>query len=216
MSMKPALIFDLDGTLWDACVPIAEAWTIAGRKYFPSDYLVTEEMTRGLMGKTMAEIGASLSMPGMNKDELQLFMKDCFDFEVEFLKTRPGKLFPKELETLGMLKEMGFRLFIVSNCQNGYIETFTPLAPGLFEGFMCYGDTLGPKHQTIRALMERYQIDDAIYIGDTAGDEKETRLAGLPFVFASYGFGQAENPDLTIEEFSQYPILLDRFCKEFA
>ena len=41
-------------------------------------------------------------------------------------------------------------------------------------------------------------LQHAVYVGDTDGDYKATREAGIPFVHAAYGFGQTENPDYTI------------------
>ena len=37
--------------------------------------------------------------------------------------------------------------------------------------------------------MERNRITSAAYVGDTQGDLEAARLAGIPFVWAAYGFG---------------------------
>ena len=58
--------------------------------------------------------------------------------------------------------------------------------------------------------MKRNGIESAIYIGDTVGDEKATRDAGLPFVFASYGFGQAKDPDAIAASFEELPKVISR------
>ena len=212
---RPALIFDLDGTLWDACVPVGEAWTIVGRRYFGEDYLVSAEMAKSQMGRTMDEIGKNLSYPGLDEDRMKAFMKECFDYEVEYLKDHPGALFEDEIIVLNSLKKTGFRLFIVSNCQCGYIENFLPLVEGIFEDYLCFGDTLSPKNVTIRELMKKHQLKDAIYIGDTDRDEVATRLAGLRFIHAAYGFGNANNPDGVVRQFGEYPIVLSEICKDF-
>ena len=69
------------------------------------------------------------------------------------------------------------------------------------QGHLCFGDTGTSKGQTIAKLMETHNIKDCIYIGDTQGDYKATVEAGIPFIWASYGFG---NPD-------GYTIKIDRF-----
>ena len=46
--------------------------------------------------------------------------------------------------------------------------------------------------------MKRNNLRHAVYVGDTAGDERSARAAGLPFIFAAYGFGQAAAPDAVI------------------
>ena len=59
----------------------------------------------------------------------------------------------------------------------------------LISGHLCFGDTQAPKGETIRVLMERHGITSAAYIGDTQGDADAARDAGIPFVWATYGFG---------------------------
>ncbi len=200
--MKPALIFDLDGTLWDSSGVVAESWNEVGRRYYGPDYYISGEQVRGLMGKTMLDIAASLIPPNAGPEKDQ-FTQECFSYEIVYLGPHPGKLFPNELETLQKLAK-DYRLFIVSNCQNGYIENFMPLVPeGLFEGFMCFGDTHKPKQFTIRALMEKYGIEKAAYIGDTSGDETATRLAYIPFIHAAYGYDKTVAPDGVANSFEE-------------
>ncbi len=61
------------------------------------------------------------------------------------------------------------------------------------------------KGPNIRLLMERHGIQTAIYVGDTTGDEQASRLAGIPFVWASYGFGRADAPDAVIDSLPVLP-----------
>ena len=202
--MKPAIIFDLDGTLWDSSGVVAESWNEVGRRYYGPDYYVSKEDVEGLMGKTMVEIGDFLAPKDAGEERAQ-FLSECFSYEIVYLGPHPGALFSKELEVLHDLAKH-YRLFIVSNCQNGYIENFIPLVPeSMIEGFMCFGDTHQPKQVTIRALMEKYGIDRAVYVGDTAGDETATRLAQIPFIHASYGYGKAVNPDGVAHSFEELP-----------
>ena len=94
-------------------------------------------------------------------------------------------------------------LYIVSNCQDGYIELVMEKTglTGLIKDFECFGHTGLQKDENIRLVMERNGIadDDAVYIGDTFGDYTATKKAGIKFVFAGYGFGEVEAPDYRIE-----------------
>ena len=56
-------------------------------------------------------------------------------------------------------------------------------------GHLCFGDTGTSKGKTIRTLMEEYNITSCAYIGATQGDYEATVEAGVPFLWASYGFG---------------------------
>lgn len=207
---KPALIFDLDGTLWDSAEPVAEAWSEAGRRYLGSSFSLNKEDVYREMGKTMDQIVADLIPDQGDPELMKRIAADLFKTENEYLEKHPGKTFPNVVETLKLLKEKGYRLYIVSNCQAGYIETFLPLVPStLFSDHMCWSDTEADKHVTILKQMERANEKEAIYIGDTQGDEKETHLAGLPFIHAAYGFGKAIKPEGVINSFSELPELLE-------
>ena len=94
-------------------------------------------------------------------------------------------------ETLEVLSKK-YRLFIVSNSQKGYPEiTMQKIGvEHLFTGHLCFGDTQTEKGETIKTLMKMYDIKDAVYIGDTQGDYESTLVAGIPFIWVSYGFGE--------------------------
>ena len=50
--------------------------------------------------------------------------------------------------------------------------------------------------------MEKYGIASAAYVGDTQGDMEAAYAAGLPFIWADYGFGTPEKYDLRISAFA--------------
>ena len=93
----------------------------------------------------------------------------------------------------------------MSNCQDGYIERF--LDYHKLGKYFC--DSEHPdarclsKGENIKALLERNGFVKSIFVGDTQGDCDAARFAGIPFVFASYGFGKADSPDYTIKAFPE-------------
>ena len=201
MEKQTAIIFDLDGTLWDSAKEVAESWELEGRKVISPSFRFTEADSRAQMGKTMDEIVDSI-LPGESRERKAEVGQALFKAEDEYLLTHPGKLYPKEEETLQRLLDLGYRLYIVSNCQFGYIETFLPLVkPGTFLDHMCFDDTKKSKDVTIRALMDRDGLEKAVYIGDTHKDEESARKAGIPFIHAAYGFGKAVSPDEVAVDF---------------
>ncbi|MGX8704387.1 MAG: HAD hydrolase-like protein, partial [bacterium] len=87
-------------------------------------------------------------------------------------------------------------IFIVSNCQAGYIEAMLE-ATGLgafVTDHLCPGDTGKAKAANICQIIDKYSLTDAVYVGDTAGDAKAAAAAGIPFIFAAYGFGEVTAP----------------------
>lgn len=202
MDRETSFIFDLDGTLWDARVEVAEAWKEAAISEFGTTH-IDVDLVASLMGKPMRDIALAIAPSFLGEEDKLAFGVRAFAHENRYLSSHPGHLFPDVVETLTELKRRGHGIYLVSNCQNGYIETFLPVAlPFRFDGYLCYGDTGKEKHYTIRLLMEKYGIGKAVYVGDTLGDEKETHLAGLPFVYASYGFGESTSHEYKIDRFA--------------
>lgn len=69
----------------------------------------------------------------------------------------------------------------------------------------CFGATGRPKGDNIRLVMERNGLEKCLYVGDTAMDQEAAGKAGIPFVFASYGFGQASGADAVIGSLAELP-----------
>jgi phosphoglycolate phosphatase len=83
-------------------------------------------------------------------------------------------------------------LFIVSNCQCGYIETFLGYHKlgKYFKDYECAGNTGLSKGGNIKKIIERYDLKASVYVGDTQGDCDAAAAAEIPFIFAGYGFGK--------------------------
>ena len=204
-----SLIFDIDGTLWDSRAIVAKGYNDYLLEIGRPDLQVDAEYLKTLFGKTMTEI-ADIMLDSIPAPERYDVMQGCMDREDEFLHQDPCDIaFPGVKETLEKLKE-DYRLFIVSNAQCGYPELMMDKLGirHLFEGWMCFGDTGLPKGDTIRILMERHGVTDAVYIGDTQGDLEASRRAGIPFIFCTFGFGSPEAYDAKIDAFTELPDIL--------
>ena len=204
-----SLIFDIDGTLWDSRAIVAKGYNDYLIEVGRPDLQVDAEYLKTLFGKTMTEI-ADIMLRSIPVPQRYDVMQGCMDREDEFLHEDPCDIaFPGVKETLEKLKE-DYRLFIVSNAQCGYPELMMDKLGirHLFEGWMCFGDTGLPKGDTIRILMERHGITDAVYIGDTQGDLEASQKAGIPFIFCTFGFGSPERWDARIDAFTDLPEML--------
>ncbi len=197
------IIFDVDGTLWDSTDSVAESWNLAIQENSPLDLTIDAKILKGLFGKTMNEIAESL-FPMLPEKERMEFLDVCYRYENRHLETHPGKLYSGVAETIQKLSEK-YSLFIVSNCQCGYIEAMlksSKLGPYI-KDHLCFGETQTPKGETIRALMERNGLTDVVYVGDTQGDADACRDAGVPFIFAEYGFGDVPDARRMIRSFPE-------------
>ena len=194
------IIFDVDGTHWDTTHVVADAWNEVVRSETSLDLSITPQKLKTLFGKTMPDIAAILFPEEPKENQLQL-IDLCCQREEEALRKKSGALYP-QLESVLTQLAARLPLFLVSNCQAGYIETFldcTGFAPYITD-HLCPGDTGEGKAENIREIIRRHHLKSPVYVGDTDGDYQAVKSAGdsIPFIFASYGFGFVENPDYVI------------------
>lgn len=203
--MKPeSLIFDIDGTLWDSRSLVARGYNQYLREIHREDLLVDEAYLTGLFGKTTTQIADEMLM-SIPKPERYQVIAGCMAREHQVMQDDPCAIaYPGVVDTLKQLGET-YRLFVVSNSQKGYPRLMMEKLglEDLFEGCLCFGDTLLPKGDTIRQLMAHHTIRSGVYIGDTQGDLEASRQAGVPFVFCRYGFGQPKEYDWVIDAFPE-------------
>ena len=118
------------------------------------------------------------------------------------LRDHPGVVYDGVADTIRKLYEK-YPLFIVSNCQLGYIEV-TMKGAGIesfIKDHLCFGETQVSKGETLLMLMERNNLKSPVYVGDTQGDADACRFAGIPFIFAEYGFGDVPDAETRIRSF---------------
>ena len=194
-----ALVFDLDGTLWDA----TETYAMATNRVLTARKMIHEPISASKIAQSAGlpfDQCFEFFFPTLEKD---LRVSLAHDIVAEFdrvVQVEGGKLFPGVRETLHKLSET-LPLLIVSNCSDGYIEGFLTWSgySKLFLDYECYGRTGLSKSENIRLVMNRNSLRSGVYIGDTSGDEKAAQEAGLVFIHAAYGFGSASPDALAIK-----------------
>ena len=202
------IIFDVDGTIWDATELIGRAWGQAVKENSDLHIEVTEELLSKLFGKTMEDIWATL-FPDLTKEEQTALGAICADYENKALEAEGGIPYEGIQEVIVSLAKK-YKIYLVSNCQQGYIPLMLK-SLGLedcISDHLCYGDTLLPKSQTIRLLMERNKLKDVVYIGDTATDYTACQEVGIPFIFVEYGFGDAPEATTRVKHAGELLALL--------
>ncbi|MBW6411718.1 HAD family hydrolase [Clostridium weizhouense] len=196
-----SLIFDLDGTLWDATEAFYVCWNEAFLKYDETKTGMTLEQIKSVMGMTMNDIMEKF-FPRLDENRRENIIKECADIELKYLLKNGGNLYPKLEDTLKELSKK-YKLFIVSNCVEGYIQCFLK-AHNLEKYFLDFEDpsrTELPKAENIKIVKKRNDLRSPVYVGDTKWDAEASKKAGVPFVYASYGFGNLQEYDYVINKF---------------
>lgn len=211
--MKKAVIFDLDGTMWDASQSVTDSFNIA-LENMGIDRRITVHEMRSQMGKTLEDI-AHVFFDCVDPERAVDIMVKCTDFENSYICDHGGVLYPELRRTLETVKAAGWSVICVSNCQSGYIEAFIGYhkLEDLFDDTECWGNTGKMKAENIKSVVKRNQIDKAVYVGDTMGDYNSSNEAGVGFIHAAYGYGSVPEGTLAIDAFEKLPALLASFSR---
>jgi phosphoglycolate phosphatase len=196
-----ALIFDLDGTLWNASPASAKGWNI-GLMKLGIDQEVSSAQIEKVAGNPFKEC-LDILLPGIRANVPELFdtLNQC---ETEAVKSDGGDFYNGVLEGIRQLAAR-YKIFLVSNCQEWYMGLFLHFSNfrPILTGFDCHGLSGLPKHDMLRNLKDNHSLYSPVYIGDTAGDQTAAKLANMDFIYVSWGFGKPEGSPVTVNNFSE-------------
>lgn len=203
MNMKQyfdSLIFDMDGTLWDAVPSYCKIWEHTLDEFGLGDIKVTREELDRLMGKPVDVLVDTIVTGPVDRTR---FLAALDANEDRLMPVLGGRLYPGVKETIRELAR-DHKLFMVSNCSPKGAVNFMAYS-GLTDCFtdsLTYGQTHVGKDVNIATLVSRYDLRSPLYVGDTQGDADASHRAGVPIAWAAYGFGHVSDPDYIIKEFS--------------
>ena len=199
-----AIILDVDGTIWDSTAIVAGAWNEAAREMNADYEEITSDVLKNYFGKTMEDIAAGL-FSKVEINERYKLMRLCEEKEQSYLQSDPCNITYDGVKATVKDLSKNINIYVVSNCQKGYIELMLEKT-GMSEyitDFECYGNTGNGKADNIKLLIQRNNIKNPVYVGDTSSDAAACKEAGVPFIFASYGFGNVDEYAAKIDSFSE-------------
>ena len=219
------VLFDLDGTLWDATEVTEKTWVEVLRRHpdVEPGLPLTHETVCRYMGLTNEEL-AGIFFPDLPYPAAFRLMEESCELENRWLPEVGGRLYPDVPETLGRLRELGYPLFVVSNAQDGYIESFLT-AHRLWDVFADYeasGRSGKNKAENIRDVARRNGLTAPVYVGDTVSDANGAHGAGIPLIYAKWGFGErwgrgkTDDYEFSADRFADLPDLLENIPTEAA
>jgi phosphoglycolate phosphatase len=200
MEKPDSLIFDMDGTLWDAVDTYTESWNLVFKKLNIDRIMVREELLQriGWDGEKVMQA----VLPEFDDEKRLEIYNEVNGIRQVLLPQNGGVLYDGVLDGLKQLAAK-YQLFILSNCAKGIIRIFIDWAgiDAHITDEIAYGVNCMPKHHNIKLLINTHNLKNPVYIGDTAGDSEQSRIAGVPFIFVSYGFGNTSDYDLKFDDF---------------
>ena len=206
---KKAVIFDLDGTLWDVTQSTYISANLIASKY-GLDNIDVKTICKGF--GTNKEESAKLYFPNLELEESLKYIYEIGTTNLELLNDKKFDLFKNEIETLKLLNTE-YDLYIVSNTsRNEYIEAFlnNSGAKELIKGYIAASSLDITKSEAIKKIIVDYNIENAVYVGDTLKDQIAAKEAGLDFIQAKFGFGEDLHAQYSINEITELPIVLAR------
>lgn len=196
--MKPAVIFDLDGTLADTSGDLIAAANHCFRGLGLGDLLhpVQDAGTALRGGRAMLTLGFS-RVDGIAADEIDRQYPVLLDAYAQAIDTHTV-LYPGAMEAVARLSSRGYAVGIATNKPEGLAERLMTRL-GVRDAFasLVGADTLpvrkpDPEHHFEAVRRAGGDITRSLLVGDTATDRDTSRNAGVPSVLVTFGPGRED------------------------
>lgn len=201
--MKPdSLIFDMDGTLWDATDSYVLAWN-EGLKLLNRPERVDKLVLNSMMGWERNKVFQKI-FPTLQESAYEEIYQTINNAQDKIIPQKGGVFYPNVVEGLKALSQQ-YKIFVLSNCPANTIKQM--IAFGNFEKYItdeiAHGFNQKAKYFNMNLLIEKHKLKSPLYIGDTNSDSLQCQIAKIPFALVTYGFGTSETFDYKFDSFAE-------------
>ena len=189
-----SIIFDMDGTLWNATGSYAKIWNATCQEFGLEAHFMGHDLVH-FMGMSIESIMEHLLGDNLTVDK-HTFLKALGVKEDAMMPSLGGVLFPGVSDCLEKLHDR-YRLFMLSNCSSRGLKNFVNYTgtSHLFEGLLTQGERPVEKSENLRYMASKYSLKNPTYVGDTQDDCDQCHAANMPFTHAAWGFGTCTNAE---------------------
>lgn len=209
------LIFDYDGTLNDS-----------GLIYVPAFCNMYETMVRDgvaeprqwspeeitcYLGYSAVEMWLEF-MPDISRDLMARYSEGLGEEMLAMIENGQARWYDGAEETLQILHDRGYRMVVLSNCRNQYLETNRRAfqMDRFFSGYYdCESYDFAPKPEIFREIQRECRAKEYIVIGDRRHDMEVAQTHGLRSIGCLYGYGSREELDIADQRIESIRQLAD-------
>jgi len=207
---KELIIFDMDGTLVNSSITIANAINYVRQQ------LGFEPMDPQYI---LERVNDHTINPAQVFYHTKTFERDHERWFSEYYTQNHGKelvLYEGIKELLEALKHKGYKLAVATNAyRRSTIESLTHLGIYVyFDAIACYDDVYKgkPYPDMLFKLLEELHVkkEDALFIGDGPRDEQAAKRAGIDYIMVDWGFTEHDSDKRVVHSVEELKkILLD-------
>ena len=202
MEKNTMIIFDLDGTLWDATEITYKCVNYVLKKCgLP---LVSKEVIINTFGCSFEE-AAENYMPKISKKSREKVMEKINMTTFKVIEQKGGAKLYMGIKPILKKLNTKYKLGIVSNGAEDYVKAFIDMSKtkDLFVDYIGTTDSGITKAKAIERMKKNNNAKYCIFVGDTEKDKEAALKADVGFIHARYGFQKDLESNYHISSFSE-------------